>query len=162
MCRASSTRSQPAPGPHHPLDVRRRAVVREVQQPGLGLGGGDAAERADLGVGDFAALHRPAEAGQRLEGLGDAHLLARRAQVDARPPVQPVGARQEAGVPAGLRVELAEQDQEVIGGGVQARGQLRDRLAELLDRRGGRERGEARRGSIRAGGGSERWRHDRW
>ena len=93
----------------------------------------------------------PLRRGSAAERLGDAHLLARRAQIDARAPMEPVGTRQEAVVPARLRVELAEHDQQLVGGGMQARGQLGDGLAELFDRR---EVGRAsRRTAIGSGAG---------
>ena len=50
-----------------------------------------------------------------------------------------------------LRVELAQHDQQLVGGGVDARGQFGDGLAERVDRHrvvaGGGERSERRHGA---------------
>ena len=89
-----------------------------------------ASERAHLRVRQLATLHAGAHERQRRERAGHAHLLARGAEIDPRAPMQPVRAREEAVVPAGARVELGEQHEQVVGGGMEARGQCGDGLTE--------------------------------
>jgi hypothetical protein len=62
--------------------------------------------------------------------VGDADLFAGGSEVDAGAPVQPVRARREAVVPAGALVELTQQHQEFVGGGMQARCEDRNLIAE--------------------------------
>jgi hypothetical protein len=70
--------------------------------------------------------------------MGDAHALSSRAQVQADPPGEPLGARAEAGVPAAADVELADEREQARGGGVEMRGQLRDLVAEAVQLRDAR------------------------
>jgi hypothetical protein len=85
--------------------------------------------RADLRVGHLAALHRRAEQGQRAQGVCHADLLACRAEVDAGAPIQPIGARQEAVVPAGASVEFTNEEQQLVCGGVNPRRQVGNGVA---------------------------------
>ena len=134
------------PGADQAFDVSGGAGLGEVQQRGLVLGSGDAGQRPDLGVGNRPALHRGAHARERRQRVGDADLLAGGAEGDARAPVQPVRTRGEAIVPARALVELAQQHEQLVGGGMQARGQGGDLLAEGI----GRELGQY---VLRATGG---------
>jgi hypothetical protein len=108
-----------APCPRHAFHLGGRGGVGEIEQARLIVWSGHPGERADLRVGDLAALQRAAQAGQRRQRLGDTHLLSRRAHVDAGAPREPMRARHEAGVPALLLVELAKHDEQFMGGGVQ-------------------------------------------
>ena len=51
-----------------------------------------------------------------------------------------MGAGLEAGVPTVLRIELSQQQEELVGGGVQPCGQIGNGLAELFGQRRGDER----------------------
>ena len=124
----------PPPRARQPFHLSRRACVCNVQEPCLVLWRRDAGEGAHLGVGDLTALERTAQQRQTGERLGDAHLLARRTEVDTGSPVEPVSARQKPVVPAALGVELTQHDEQLVGGGVNARGKVRDGLAEVFDR----------------------------
>jgi hypothetical protein len=86
----------------------------------------------NFGVRELAALHGRADSRKRRQRLGDAHLLASRAEVNARTPVQPMRAREETVVPAGTRVELPQQHEQLVSGGMEAGGQGGDRLAEVF------------------------------
>lgn len=68
-----------------------------------------------------------------LECVRDADLLPGRAQGDTGAPVQPVGARLEARAPALPLVELADEHQETVGGGMDVGGELRDLVAEAFE-----------------------------
>ena len=59
-----------------------------------------------------------------------------------------MGARQEAIVPARAFVELAQQHEQLVSGGVQARGQYRNRLAEVVGVRSTRKHERVWRGVI--------------
>ena len=112
-----------------PLHVRRRARQRHVEQGLLVLRGGDPGDRAHLRVGDPAAAHGVAQLRQLSEGAGHADVLAGGPRREPGPPAQPVRARQ-ATVPALLLVELADEDEQLVGGGLDAGGQLGDAVAE--------------------------------
>ena len=112
-----------------PLHVRRRARQRHVEQGLLVLRGGDPGDRAHLRVGDPAAAHGVAQLRQLSEGAGHADVLAGGPRREPGPPAQPVRARQ-ATVPALLLVELADEDEQLVGGGLNAGGQLGDAVAE--------------------------------
>ena len=77
-------------------------------------------------VVEVAALHRRGNLRQTLERPSCTHFLACRAEAEAALPVQPVRAGEEAVVPAAPLVELAEHDQQLVGGGVDARVRKRD------------------------------------
>ena len=132
-----------------PLHVRRRARQRHVEQGLLVLRGGDPGDRAHLRVGDPAAAHGVAQLRQLSEGARHADVLAGGPRREPGPPAQPVRARQ-ATVPALLLVELADEDEQLVGGGLDAGGQLGDAVAEPGELRSA----VAGRSRPPAGGGS--------
>ncbi len=107
------------------------AVLGDHQQVLLALRGGDAGQRAHLGVAHRAAGEGLAHPAQAPEGPGDAHLLAGGGRGDAALPVQPAGAGQAPLVgPAAGRVELADEVDEAGLAGGEVGGQLGDAVAE--------------------------------
>ena len=68
----------PPPGPHQPLDMRRRRTSGEIEQAHFVCRGSDAGEGADLRVRERPAAHFGAQVRQLGQGAGHAHLLARR------------------------------------------------------------------------------------
>ena len=135
------------PRPGDPLHVRRRARERHVEQGLLVLRGGHPRDRAHLRVGDLAAAHGVAQLGQLPEGAGHPHVLAGGPQREPGPPAQPLRAR-EATVPALPLVELVDEDEQLVGGGLDASRQLGDAVAEPRELRSalaGRSRRPARR-----------------
>ena len=131
-CSPGRTAIDPPPGTYQSLHVRGRGATREVQQVRLVLGRGHARHRADLRVGQLAATHGVAQPGQRPECSGHPHLLAGGAQVEAGPPVQPVGTGAKALAPTVALVEPADEHEQFVGGGLDARRQLGDGIAETL------------------------------
>ena len=118
------------------------------------------------------ARHRGADERQSWQGPSHPHLLACGPQIDPGAPVQPVRARRTRRAklrpnrhcdlawrdrakrpgPAAALVVLAQHDQQLVGGGVDAGGQLGDALAKRVDRhrivtRGGQWRERRRRRS---------------
>jgi hypothetical protein len=91
------------PGADDALDLSRRAGECDLDQSCLVARYRDPRERPDFGIRHFAALHRGADVRQRRQRAGNTDLFAGRTQIDARPPVQPMRAREEAVVPAGAR-----------------------------------------------------------
>ena len=125
--------------PHQLLDVARRAVQRHREQRRLGPGAGHPRQRPHLGVAQFPARHRRTDERQRLERVRHPHLLARRAQIQAALPVEPVrAALGEAAVPTQAAVELRDEREPAVGAGVQVPGELGD-LVDQRRRRDGRE-----------------------
>ena len=111
------------------LHVRRCARFAYVEQVVLVVGGGHARDRAHLRVGDPAAAHGVAQLGQLAEGAGHPHVLAGGPRREPGAPAQPLRARQAA-VPALPLVELADEDEQLVGGGLDAGGQLGNAVAE--------------------------------
>ena len=134
------------PRPRDPFHVRRRARQRNIEQGLLVRRRGHPRDRAHLRVGDLAAAHGVAQLRQLPEGARHADVLAGRPQREPGPPAQPLGAR-EATVPAVPLVELADEHEQLVGGGLDAGGQLGDAVAEP------REPRAAVGGSRRAVGG---------
>ena len=122
----------PPPAADDLLHVCGRAALRRVEQGLLGLRRGHARHGAHLRVGDGAALHGRAQPGQVPQCARHAHVLAGRTRRESRAPAQPVGAGGEAG-PAALRVELADEHQQVVGGGLDAGGELGDAVTEPFE-----------------------------
>ena len=121
-----------APPADDALHVLGRAGEGDVEQGLFIVGRGHAGDGAHLGVGDPAPAHGVAQLGQLAEGAGHPHVLAGGARREPRAPGQPLRARQAA-APALLLVELADQDQQLVCGGVDAGGEFGDAVAELLE-----------------------------
>ena len=86
--------------------------------------------------------------------MGDAHLLAGGAGGEAGAPAQPVGAGGEAArSPAPLLVELAGEDEQGAGSGLDAGGELGDPVAQPV---------EVGIGLVRKGSGVVRRREAVW
>ena len=68
-------------------------------------------------------FHRLAHQWQLAQGPGDPHPLSSRAGCQTDAPGEPVGATQEAVVPALLFVELANQHEQFVGRRIDARGE---------------------------------------
>ncbi len=121
--------------PDQALDMGGRAVLGDHEQILLVLRRRHARHGADLGEADPSGAKRVTDPGQVREGVGDADFLSGGAQADAALPVEPMGAGLEARpFPALALVELADQDQEAIGGGGDMRGQLGDFVGQGLQR----------------------------
>ena len=142
----------PPPRPRHLFDVHRRPGEREVEQRRFVLRRRHAGQRPHLRVGDLPALHRGADERQPGQGVGDAHLLAGGAGGETGAPAQPVGAGGEAArPPAALLVELADEDEQGAGGGLDAGGELGDPVAQPVEIE-----------SVRNGSGVNRRRSAAW
>ena len=122
---------QPPPRAHRPLQLRGRSGARELEQLRLALGRRDAGERAHLGVGDASAPQGLRGLRQTLERPRRADPLARRSDLDAGPPREPLGAGSEAVPPAAAPVEVGDEGHHPHLRGVDARGELGDALAQL-------------------------------
>src|SRR2546428_11729162 len=96
-----------------------------------------------------------ASRGPRAERAGHADTLARRARVEPDAPGQPRGARAESVAPAAARVEVAEEVEQVSGGGVEVGGQLGDLVAEAIQLHGRRDGRDRRGGRDGRAGGTE-------
>jgi hypothetical protein len=117
------------------LDMGGRAVLRDHEQILLIPRRRHARHGADLGEADPSGAERVTDPGQVREGVGDADLLPGGAHADAAFPVEPMGAGLQARpFPALALVELADQDQETVGGGGDMRGQLADFVGQGLQR----------------------------
>ena len=86
---------------------------------------------AHQGVGKPAAGHGRGEVVEIGLRGGDAQLFAGRAEIEAGAPVEPVGTGTEA-LPAVVAIELAQLAQELVGGDLDARGQLGNLVAEAI------------------------------
>ena len=122
----------PPPPADDLLYMRGRAAFRHVEQRLLVLRCGDARHGAHLRVGDDAAPHRVAQLRQVRQRTRHPDVLARRARSQARAPAQPMRARGTAR-PAGTRVELPDQEEQLVGGGLNACGELGDAVAEAFE-----------------------------
>ena len=124
----------PPPAADDPLDVLGGAGPADSEQPLLGLRRSDAGQCADFGIRQLAAGERAGQQRERAERQRDANALAGGAGIQADAPRQPRGARTEAVGPAAARVEFSDEIEEVRRRGVQMRGQLRDLVAEAIQR----------------------------
>ena len=135
-----------------------RAGAGEVHELLFVLRCGHARERTGFRVRQLCASHHPAQTRQVLERTGHAHLLAGGAYGDAGAPAQPVGARLEAHGPALSLVELTDQHQQTVGGGIDVGGEFGDLVAESLEVgewRGGESCRRGDGGGRGGGGGGE-------
>ena len=119
----------PPPRPHQPLHLRGGGAQGDRQQPRFGGGGGHPGQGAHLRVGQLAAGHGGGDVVEIGQRGGDAQFLAGGAEVEAGAPVEPVGAGAPT-FPAVPEIELVQAAQQLVGGGVDARGQLGDLVAE--------------------------------
>jgi hypothetical protein len=115
------------------LELRGGHQPRVVEQQRLVLRRRDAQQRADLRVRHLAAPQRivdPRELGQLAR---DAHVIARRHQIPADAPGQPVRARRRAlDMPATARIERAQIGEQPMHRGIEVCRLLGDPLAQLL------------------------------
>ena len=144
-CSVSLGALGPAVQAHELLHVLGGAVQPDVEEVGLVLGSGDAGQRPDLGVAELALRECIGEQRQLGQRPGDANLLARGVGIDAAGPGEPVGAGQRPlGGPDLAAVELGDEDQQPVRGGVDVGGEGGD---------GGGERVVVHGGEIVGGGG---------
>ncbi len=122
------------PCAHDLLDVLRRPVQRDLEELRLVHRRRDARERAYLRVEELTATHGIGDHWQRHERTRDAHLLTRRTRGNTGSPAQPVCTAGEAGAPRLEGIELAQLQEEFVGGRMQPGGQLGDLVAEYLGR----------------------------
>ena len=85
------------------------AGLADGEEPLLSVRSGNAGQRADLRVRELAVRERPGQPRQRAQGARHADALAGRSRIETHAPGQPRGARTEAVVPAGARVEFADE-----------------------------------------------------
>ena len=139
----------PAIQAHELLDMLRGAVQSDIEEVDLILGRGDAGQRPDLGVAELALRQRFGEQRQLGQCPGDADLLPRGMGIDAAGPAQPVGARQRPlGGPDLAAVELGDEGEESVGGGVNVGGESGDGSSERVVVHGGEIVLEDRLGSL--------------
>jgi hypothetical protein len=119
---------------HELLDVRRRAMARDVNEHRFVRGRGHARHRADFGVRDLAVGERRADLGQVLERTRHAHLLTCRNGPDAALPVEPLRRVDETVALVGLSaIELGDESEEAIRRSVQVAPELGDLRFELFE-----------------------------
>ena len=123
---------------HELLHVLGGAVQSDVEKVVLVLGGGDAGQSPDLGVAEFALRERLRQQRQPGQRPGDADLLARGVGVDAAGPREPRGAGQRPlRSPDLAPVELGDEDEEAVRGGVDVGGEGGDGGGESVVVHGG-------------------------
>ena len=118
------------PHAHHLLQVRRRARARELEQLRLALRRGHARQRPHLRVRDAALPQRAGSLRQVLQCPRGAHPLARRTDLDADLPGQPLSAGTEAVLPAAPAIEVGDEGHHLRFRRVDAGGQLGDAVAQ--------------------------------
>jgi hypothetical protein len=101
--------------------VTRRSSPADREQALLGLGRGDPCQRPHLRVRQLAARQGLGKAWERHQRARHADPLARGAEIQPHAPREPVRARAKAVAPAAPRVELADQVEQALGGGVEVR-----------------------------------------
>ena len=115
------------------LDVLGGAVQSNVEEIGFVVRGGDTGEGTNLGVAEFTLGEGFGEQGQFTERPGDADLLAGGVGVDTAGPSEPVGAGEGAlGGPDLAAVELGDEGEEAVGGGVDVGGEGGDGGGERI------------------------------
>lgn len=115
------------------LDVLCGAVQSDVEEVSLVVRGGDTGEGADLGVAELALGEGFGEQGQFSQSPRDADFFAGGMGVDAACPAEPVGAGEGAlGGPDLTVVELGDEDEEAVGGGVDVGGEGGDGGGECV------------------------------
>jgi hypothetical protein len=121
--------------------VGRRPGAPHRKQPGFGLRGRNAGQGADLGVGELTSCQGLGQGGEHAERTRDTDALAGRAQIEAHPPCEPLGARAEAGGPALAGVELTDQREQAGRRRLEVRRELGDLVAETIQLRKVRRHG---------------------
>ena len=122
-----------APRADDALDLADRAAKCNRQELLFVLGCRHAGDGTNLGVGDLALAQRLADTGKIRQGAGHANFLASRAGIEADAPRQPVSAGLAALLrPAAFLIELANQHQQPVIGGLELGRQSRDLLGELV------------------------------
>ena len=102
----------------------RCAVQSDVEEVGFVPGGGDSGQRPDLGVSKLALGECLGEQRQFGQRPGDADFLPRSVGIDAAGPTEPVGTGQRPlGSPDLAAVELRDEGEESVGGGVDVNGE---------------------------------------
>ena len=132
LLRPLSRPVDPPPPADDLLHVRRRAALRQVEQRLLVVGRCDPRHGPHLRVGNDAAPHRVAQLRQVAQRTRHPHVLARRPRRQAGAPAQPVRAG-GAARPARARIELPDQEEQLVGGGLNARGELGDAVTEVFE-----------------------------
>ncbi len=139
----------PAPAPHDALHVDRRPGAPHRQQPGLSLRGCHAGDGADLGVGELAARQGLGQGWQCPEGAGHPDPLTSGPWLEPHAPGQPRRARAEAGVPAPAGVEFPDKGEQPGRRRLEVSGELGDLVAQAIQLRNARRRGQERDRKIR-------------
>ena len=122
--------------PHERLDVMRGAVQRDVEQHVFGGRRCNARERPRLRVTQLPGGHGCGNLRQGLDSPGHAHLLARRPEIEPAFPAEPVRTRLRGAIgPAVAAVELGDEDQPAVIGGVEVTCQLGDLRFKLTERK---------------------------
>ena len=130
------------------LHMLRGAVQTDVEEVNLVPGGGDAGQRPDFGVAEFALGQRFGEQRQLGQCPGDADLLPRGMGIDAAGPAQPVGARQRPLCGPDLAaVQFGDEDEKAVGGGMDVGGEGGDGSGEGVVVHGGEIVRKEKRGS---------------
>ena len=120
------------------LDMLRGAVQSDVEEVDLVLRSGDAGQSPDLGVAELALRERLGEQRQLGQRSGDPYLLPSGMGVDAAGPAQPVGAGQRPlSGPDLAAVELGNEDEKAVGGGMDVGGEGGDGSGERVVVHGG-------------------------
>ena len=126
----------PAPSPEppdHPLQLGRGAPPGQIQQIALVRLRGHPGQGPDLGERQLAPGHGGAGLGKALQCPCGPHLLPGRTQVDPGAGVEPVSAGAVATqLPTPPAVEVTDEGQEPVGGGVDVSRQRGDLLLQLL------------------------------
>jgi len=121
------------PAANDALDVLGGPGPAHCEQSLFGVRRRDASQRPNFRVRELAARERLGQPRQRSERARYPNTLTGGAAVEPDSPRQPLGARAEAGVPAGARVELADELEQPRGRRVEVRRELGDLVAEPLE-----------------------------
>ena len=123
---------------HELLHMLRGAVQPDVEQVGFVLRRCDAGQRPDLGVAELALGERLGEQRQLPQCAGNPNLLPRGVGIDAAGPGEPVGTgHRPLRGPDLAAVELGDEGEEPVGGGVDVGGEGGDGGSERVVVHGG-------------------------
>ena len=130
---------RPPMEPDELLHMLGGAVQSDVQEVDLVPGSGDAGQRPNLGVAELALRQRFGEQRQLGQRAGDSDLLPRGVSVDPAGPAQPVCAgHRPLGGPDLPTIELGDEGEEPVGGGVDVGGKGGDGGSESVVVHGGK------------------------